>query len=108
MEFWKPKILLVSRPTLQIRQNRYMWDGYKTTAKRSTVSSTTSASTTAHCRRGRWHSSINSAPPGFVTYGRTLEEAKRMAREGLEFHCECEFLEHVGVSRRSLQRVAVA
>src|SRR3989344_4376217 len=63
MEFWKPKILLVSRPTLQIRQNRYMWDGYKTTAKRSTVSSTTSASTTAHCRRGRWHSSINSAPP---------------------------------------------
>ena len=48
------------------------------------------------------------ATPGFVTYGRTLEEAKRMAREGLEFHCECEFLEHVGASRRSLQRVAVA
>ena len=48
------------------------------------------------------------AAPGFVTYGRTLEEAKRMAREGLEFHCECEFLEHVGVSRRPRERVATA
>ena len=46
------------------------------------------------------------ATPGFVTYGRTLEEAKRMAREGLGFHCECEFLEHMESSRRPLQRVA--
>ena len=48
------------------------------------------------------------AAPGFVTYGRTLEEAKKMAREGLEFHCECEFLEHIGggASYHLSQRVA--
>ncbi len=28
------------------------------------------------------------AAPGFVTYGRTLGEAKRSARQGLEFHYE--------------------
>ena len=32
--------------------------------------------------------------PGFVTGGRTFTEAKRMAREGLEFHCECVILEN--------------
>lgn len=41
------------------------------------------------------------AAPGFVTYGKTLAEAKKMARQGLEFHCECAFLEHFGTARRS-------
>lgn len=48
------------------------------------------------------------AAPGFVTYGRTFEKARRMAREGLEFHCECEFLEHLGVARRPLQRAVAS
>lgn len=39
------------------------------------------------------------ATPGFVTGGRTLSEAKRMASEGIEFHCECELFEHVNAPR---------
>lgn len=35
------------------------------------------------------------AAPGFVTYGKNLREAKKTAREGLEFHCECEIFERV-------------
>jgi len=44
------------------------------------------------------------AAPGFVTYGRTLGEAKKMAKEGLEFHCECILLEYAGTARRSFSR----
>lgn len=43
---------------------------------------------------------------GFVTYGKTMQEAKRMAKEGLEFHYECEFLEHIRMPRRIPQRVS--
>lgn len=32
---------------------------------------------------------------GFVTYGKNLSAAKKMAREGLEFHCECLALEFI-------------
>lgn len=32
---------------------------------------------------------------GFVAYGKDLSTAKRTAREGLEFHCECLALERV-------------
>jgi len=46
------------------------------------------------------------AAPGFVTAGRTLAEAKQMAKKGLEFHCECELLEHVEKPVRLLQRAA--
>ena len=38
------------------------------------------------------------AAPGFVTYGRTLGEAKRSARLGLEFHCEYTLLGGVGAA----------
>ncbi len=34
------------------------------------------------------------AAQGFITYGSTLSAAKKMAREGLEFHYECTVLEH--------------
>ena len=27
--------------------------------------------------------------PGAITFGLTLNEAKKMAREGIELHCEC-------------------
>lgn len=40
------------------------------------------------------------AAPGFVTYGRTFEEVKKRAKEGLEFHCECVFLEEKPLARR--------
>ncbi|MBI3335041.1 MAG: hypothetical protein HY001_00890 [Candidatus Portnoybacteria bacterium] len=39
------------------------------------------------------------AAPGFVTYGRNFKEAEKMAREGLEFHCECEIFERIQPSR---------
>ena len=38
---------------------------------------------------------ISPAARGFVTSGRSLQEAKKMAKEGLEFHCECELFEHL-------------
>ena len=47
------------------------------------------------------------AAPGFVAYGRNLNEAKKTAKEGLEFHYECELLEHVNLSRHSRQKVFV-
>jgi len=28
--------------------------------------------------------------PGVVTYGETLAEAKKMAKDAMELHCECE------------------
>ncbi|MBI4215635.1 MAG: type II toxin-antitoxin system HicB family antitoxin [Parcubacteria group bacterium] len=28
--------------------------------------------------------------PGVITFGRSLIEAKKMAREAIELHCECE------------------
>lgn len=37
--------------------------------------------------------------PGFVAGGRTMREAKRLAREGLEFHCECMLLERGRMGR---------
>lgn len=43
--------------------------------------------------------------PGFVTYGRNLNEAKKMAREGLEFHCECEIFERMQVARPAREGV---
>jgi len=43
---------------------------------------------------------------GFVTYGRTLGEAKRSARQGLEFHYESVLLEGIGAARRVPQRLA--
>lgn len=47
----------------------------------------------------------------FVTYGPTLREAKRMAKEGLEFHCECkifESAERLPIEKpRQAKRVAV-
>lgn len=46
------------------------------------------------------------AAPGFVTYGRTLGEAKRSARAGLEFHYESVLLEGIGQTRRAPQRLA--
>ena len=45
------------------------------------------------------------ATPGFVMGGRTLREARRMAREGIEFHCECELFERVPAPR-SLKKSA--
>ena len=27
--------------------------------------------------------------PGFIAYGETFAEAKKLAKSGLEFHCEC-------------------
>ncbi len=39
----------------------------------------------------------------FVTYGPTLSAAKRMAKEGLEFHYECMALEHFAPRGRTLQ-----
>ena len=39
------------------------------------------------------------AAPGFVTGGRTLREAKKMARKGIEFHCECELFERISAPR---------
>lgn len=50
------------------------------------------------------------AAVGFVTAGRTLKEAKKMAIDGLEFHCECRFLEMVESSElksRLKQRITV-
>lgn len=44
------------------------------------------------------------ATPGFVTYGRNFQEAKRAAKSGLEFHCECVWLEHVNRAGRVVQR----
>lgn len=46
------------------------------------------------------------AAPGFVTYGRTIEEAKQSARKSIEFHCESVLLEGMGQMRRAPQRVA--
>ncbi|MFY9463286.1 MAG: hypothetical protein WAP52_03825 [Candidatus Sungiibacteriota bacterium] len=41
------------------------------------------------------------AAPGFIAGGRTMSEAKRLARKGLEFHCECILLERGGATKRS-------
>lgn len=46
----------------------------------------------------------SSAAPGFVTYGRNFQEAKKMAKSGLEFHCECVWLEHVNYGGRVIQK----
>ena len=46
------------------------------------------------------------AAPGFVAYGRTLEGAKRSARQGLEFHYESVFLEGIVTARRVPKRLA--
>ncbi|TSC57353.1 MAG: hypothetical protein Greene041679_343 [Parcubacteria group bacterium Greene0416_79] len=43
------------------------------------------------------------AAQGFVTYGPTLSAAKKMAKEGLEFHYECTLLEHCAPRGRALQ-----
>ena len=43
--------------------------------------------------------------PGFVTYGRNLNEAKKMAKEGLEFHCECEIFERINTVRAAREKV---
>ncbi len=43
--------------------------------------------------------------PGFVTYGENLKEAKKMAKEGLEFHCECEIFERTNTARPARERV---
>lgn len=43
---------------------------------------------------------------GFVTYGKTMQEAKKMAKAGLAFHYECEFLEHIRTPRHTQQRVS--
>ncbi len=43
------------------------------------------------------------AAQGFVTYGPTLSTAKRMAREGLEFHYECTVLEQCAPRKQTLQ-----
>lgn len=39
------------------------------------------------------------AAHGFVTYGPTLAVAKRLAKEGLEFHFECTILENCPVPK---------
>lgn len=43
--------------------------------------------------------------PGFVTYGKNLKEAKKMAKEGLEFHCECEIFERIKTANPSRETV---
>lgn len=43
--------------------------------------------------------------PGFVTGGRTLKEAKKMAKTGLEFHCECLMFEERKHLRHIKQKV---
>lgn len=43
------------------------------------------------------------AADGFVTCGPTLAAAKRMAREGLEFHYECAVLEYYAPRGRAFQ-----
>ena len=45
------------------------------------------------------------AAPGFVTYGKNLKEAKKIAKEGLEFHCECEIFERIQHSRLPRDKV---
>jgi predicted RNase H-like HicB family nuclease len=45
------------------------------------------------------------AAPGFVTYGKSLQEAKKMAKEGLDFHCECELFERIRAFPRMSQKV---
>jgi predicted RNase H-like HicB family nuclease len=40
------------------------------------------------------------AAAGFITGGRNLKEAKKMAKEGLEFHCECEIFERISRPRQ--------
>lgn len=42
--------------------------------------------------------------PGVVTCGDTLAEAKRMAKEAIELHCECLFEE--GLAEVKLRKVA--
>lgn len=42
---------------------------------------------------------------GFVAYGRTIEEAKRSTRQGLEFHYESVLLEGIGAARRAPERL---
>ena len=42
------------------------------------------------------------AVQGFVTYGPTLAAAKRMAKEGLEFHYECTVLEQCAPRKQTL------
>ncbi len=46
------------------------------------------------------------AVQGFVTHGPTLSEAKKMAREGLEFHYECTLLEQCAPPRVSALQYA--
>jgi len=43
------------------------------------------------------------AAQGFVTGGPNLSVAKKMAKEGLEFHYECTVLEHCAPRGRALQ-----
>lgn len=43
--------------------------------------------------------------PGFVTGGRTLAEAKKLAKTGLEFHCECLLFEERERLRHAKERV---
>jgi|GEM_PF-1106633 len=44
---------------------------------------------------------------GFVTYGSTLSEAKKMAKKGLEFHFECAVLENCPLPNNSTVRSTV-
>ena len=46
------------------------------------------------------------AAPGFVTGGRSLTEAKKMTKEGLEFHCECEIFERISRPRQDAKELA--
>ena len=46
------------------------------------------------------------ALPGIVTCGDTLEEAKKMAREAIELHCECLLQEGLAAVRPISRRKA--
>lgn len=49
----------------------------------------------------------SSAAPGFVAYGRNFQEAKKTAKSGLEFHCECVWLEHVSRPGHAAEKITI-